>query len=305
MTNLQAGSKPISPLVLRRLWFWSPIGLGVAVSALLAATVLVPQWLGMQDDLRRRGELQAYRQEVLDGKAKVTALQLQEQKARSSQEKLFEIVTGNGDLSTFLAMLDREASLAGVQMDRYEPQLPAAPPPGSAPGAPRTTTDPALPRGLGPAQAPQGGANAAGQPNPAGGLERKIPGLTSRSILVSARGTYPALLDFLRRLELLKVLVVQSDLRLQFEDKATTATPQDRGLKGEPPKPVQMKVLVSLYGRDPAANARGAPGSPPGGQAAAGAPGTPAPAPATPGATTPQPPPPPAPLTPPASAPAR
>ena len=308
MTNLQAGSQPISPVLLRRLWLLAPVGLGVAVSALLAATVLVPQWLGMQDDLKRRGALEAYRQEVIDGKARLAALQTQEQKARTSQDKLFEIVTGNGDLSTFLAMLDREASLAGVQMDLYEPQLPAVPPAGSTPGGPGNSTAPAQQRGLGPAVAPQGGATSAGQPNPAGALERKIPGLTSRSILVSARGTYPALLDFLRRLELLKVLVVQSDLRLQFEEKAAAATPQDRATQGEPAKPVQMKVLVSLYGRDPAATSRGAPTAP----GAPAAPGTPAPAtpgtaaaPATPGSTAPQPPPPPVPATPPASAPAR
>lgn len=301
MTNLQADSKTISPDLLRRLWLFAPIGLGAAVSALLAATVLVPQWLGMQDDLRRKGALEAYRQEVLDGKTRLAALVSQEQKTRASQDKLFEIVTGNGDLSTFLAMLDREASLAGVQMDLYEPQLPGTATPGAPGGTPQ-----AQQRGLGPAQAPQSGASVAGQPNPAGALERKIPGLTSRSILVSARGTYPALLDFLRRLELLKVLVVQSDLRLQFEEKAANATPQERATQGEPAKPVQMKVLVSLYGRDPAAPKRGAPGAPgaPPGAQAPMAPGSSASAPpATPGSTTP--PQPPASPPPPASAPAR
>ena len=302
MTNLQAGSQPISPVLLRRLWLYAPIGLGVAVSALLAATVLVPQWLGLQDDFRRRGILEVARQEVIAGKARMADLDTQEQKARASQDKLFEIVTGNGDLSTFLAMLDREASLAGVQMDLVEPQEPALPPSGTTPGAARSSTAaPVAQRGLGPAEAPRGAAAAAGQPNPAGALERKIPGLTSRSILVSARGTYPSLLDFLRRLELLKVLVVQSDLRLQFEEKAANASPQDRATQGGAAKPVQMKVLVSLYGRDPAATSRGAPGSPPSGQAAQGAPGTMAPP--TPGTAAPQPPPPP--LAPPAPAPAR
>jgi len=285
MTNLQAGSKPISPFLLQRVWLYAPIGLGAAVAALLAATVLVPQWLGVQADLKRRGELQTYRQEVLEGRNRVEQIVTQEEQARTSQEKLFEIVTGNGDLSTFLAMVDREASLAGVQVDLFEPQV--APEAAGGTGAAAGGAG-APQRGLGPAQAPRPTGPGAGQPNPAGALERKIPGLTSRSILVSARGSYPGLLQFLRRLELLNVLVVQSDLRLQFEDKAAAATPQDRATQGEPIKPVQMKVLVSLYGRDPAAkaaNARGTPGAVPAG---AGAPvPPPAPAPGSPPATSP------------------
>jgi type IV pilus assembly protein PilO len=288
MTNLQAESKPISPVLLRRLWFYTPIALGTLVAALLAATVLVPQWLVVQADLKRRTQLQAFRDEVLQGRARVKAIVTQEEKARASQEKLFEIVTGNGDLTTFMAMVDREATLSGVQVDLYEPQQPAEPPPGAAPG---TAPAAAAQRGLGPSQAPAGAPAGAGQPNPAGALERKIPGLNSRSILVSARGSYPELLAFLRRLELLKVLVVQSDLRLQFEEKAAAASPQDRASQGEPSKPVQLKVLVSLYGRDPAAQARGNPtsGAPPGATPGA-TPGAP-PSSAAPAAPPPIPPP--------------
>jgi type IV pilus assembly protein PilO len=250
MTNLQAGRRPVSPLWLRRLWFYAPIGLGALVTLLLLFTVLVPQWLAVQKDLKRRSELQLLRDEVLVGKGQIQAMAASEERAKASQDKLFEIVTGNGDLSTFMAMVDREASLAGVQLDQFEPQLAT----GEVPGAPGATTT--SPRGTGPAQAPPPGA-AAGTAVQQQGLERKIKGLTTTSILLSARGTYPALLDFLRRLELLNVLVVQSDLRLLYEEKPAGPSPQDQASKAA--KPVQMKVLISLYGRDSAALPRGAP----------------------------------------------
>jgi len=306
MTNLQQGAGGVSGALLRRFWVGLPIAAGGLLALLLTAFVLLPQWLGLQRDMKRQAELEELRSELALMRAQLNTSEISTEKAQAQQAKLFEIVTGNGDLSTFMAMVDREARLVGVQLDLFEPQLAGAPVAVGPGGKPAPAPPP-------PAPAKPGAAPA--QPG-AGGVE--IPGLTRQSILVSARGPFPALLDFLRRLEKLNVLVVQSDLRLLMEESKPA-----QGVA--PNQTVVLKVLLSLYGRPtpaaaiPGAPASGAPvpGAPvPGAPApagtvppaapAAGAPPAPAP---PPGAAAPSPPapqaPPSAPPTAPAPAPSR
>jgi type IV pilus assembly protein PilO len=72
-----------------------------------------------------------------------------------------------------------------------------------------------------------------------------VDGLRRKPILLAARGSYPALLEFLRGLEALNVLVVQSDLKLSLEDdkakQASRSTSQPR---------VELKLALSLYDRE-------------------------------------------------------
>jgi len=106
----------------------------------------------------------------------------------------------------------------------------------------------------------------------------EIKGLLTTTILLNARGPYPALVTFLRRLELLNVLVVQSDLVLQSEKAVATASgsPQSRQ------QPVLMKLQIKLYGREAPPPSRA-------GATASGQPRTvaPPPAPPRPGTTAP------------------
>ena len=245
MTNLQEGGSQVSGLWLRRFWLGLPIALGGLLAFLLLATVVLPQWLALQNDMKRRSELEALRDQVASSRLQLQALDAADQKAQALQAKLFEIVTGNGDLSTFMAMLDREAKLAGVQLDLFQPQL--APPP-AQPGAPASaapaTAPGRPPAGAAATPAPAGQPVQPGQP-PAPGIAQ-IKGLLTTTILLNARGPYPALVTFLRRLELLNVLVAQSDLVLQA-DKAVAAasgSPQSRQ------QPVLMKLQIKLYGRE-------------------------------------------------------
>ncbi|MCX5958274.1 MAG: hypothetical protein NTW51_18250 [Cyanobacteria bacterium] len=281
MTNLQEGGSQVSGLWLRRFWLGLPIALGGLLAFLLLATAVLPQWLALQRDMKRRSELEALRDQVARSRAQLQALDAADEKAQALQSKLFEIVTGNGDLSTFMAMLDREAKLAGVQLDLFQPQLapkpaqPGAPasaaPPGAPPAAPATAPG-QPPAGAAAAPAPAGQPVQAGQPPVPGTAE--IKGLITTTILLNARGPYPALVNFLRRLERLNVLVVQSDLVLQADKAVATASgsPQSRQ------QPVLMKLQIKLYGRE-------APPLPPAGAPASGQPGivAPAPAPSRPG----------------------
>ena len=245
MTNLQEGGSQVSGLWLRRFWLGLPIALGGLLAFLLLATVVLPQWLALQNDMKRRSELEALRDQVASSRLQLQALDAADQKAQALQAKLFEIVTGNGDLSTFMAMLDREAKLAGVQLDLFQPQL--APPP-AQPGAPASaapaTAPGRPPAGAAATPAPAGQPVQPGQP-PAPGIAQ-IKGLLTTTILLNARGPYPALVTFLRRLELLNVLVAQSDLVLQADKAVAMASgsPQSRQ------QPVLMKLQIKLYGRE-------------------------------------------------------
>jgi type IV pilus assembly protein PilO len=296
MTNLQRGGKPITGAMLRSIWLGLPIAVGGTLVALLAAFALLPQLLAARGELERLAQLEQQQQQIALLRAQLQALRQGVDKAEQQQQRLFEIVTGNGDLSTFMAMVDREAKLAGVQLDQFEPQgrvaggtagsaatagaAAAKPPPSAPPAAAKTPAPPAAPGGV---------VTPAGPDD-----DLEISGLSRQSILVSARGPYPALLDFLRRLERLNVLVVQSDLRLLLEPAGGDrrgAAPQARAEKdasAPPPQPV-LKVLLSLYGRPPAAAAPPGGAAPPADGAPPGPPGAPPPAQAAPPAATPSP----------------
>ncbi len=291
MTNLQEGGSQISGLWLRRFWLGVPIALGGLLAFLLLATAVLPQWLALQRDMKRRSELEALRDQVARTRLQLQALDAAEEKVQAQRSKLFEIVTGNGDLSTFMTMVDREAELAGVRLDLFQPQLAPAPAPPAAPGS--AVPPPGAPAAP-PGQAPAGGTAAKpGQPDqPPAPASREIKGLRTTTILLNASGAYPALVNFLHRLELLNVLVVQSDLVLQANTKG--AVPAS-GSQQSRPQPVLMKLQLKLYGREASpppsagAAAAGQPQivTPPPGPPRSGAPPAPATTPAGADAPTP------------------
>jgi len=283
MTNLQEGGSQVSGLSLRRFWLGLPIALGGLLAFLLLATAVLPQWLALQREIKRRSELEALRDQVALSRLQLQALDAADEKAQAQQAKLFEIVTGNGDLSTFMAMVDREAKLAGVQLDLFQPQLAATP---AKPGASAAAAQPAAPATV-PGRAPaEAAAPAAGQPVQPGKTPDpgtgEIKGLRTTAILLNARGPYPALVKFLHRLELLNVLVVQSDLVLQADKAVPTASRSPLSRQ----QPVLMKLQIKLYGRE-------APRSSPAGAPASGQPRivAPPPAPSRPGTPATSPPP--------------
>jgi len=270
MTNLQDGGTQVSGLWLRRLWLGLPIAVGGLLTFLVLTTAVLPQWLALQRDMKRFSELEALRDQVARSRMQLQALDTAEEKTQALQAKLFELVSGNGDLSTFMAMVDREAKLAGVQLDLFQPQPPTTP---AQPGAPGAAGGAAAP-GTAPGQAPAGAqAGRPGQPGqPTAPATTEIKGLRLTTILLNARGPYPALVNFLHRIELLNVLVVQRDLVLEAVNKTDGSAP---GAPQSRQQPVLMKLQLQLYGRE-------APAAPPAGAAAAGQPRIDAPPPATP-----------------------
>lgn len=65
-------------------------------------------------------------------------------------------------------------------------------------------------------------------------------GLVKATTLLSARGRYPNLLDFLRRLERLGLLVVQSDLNVALREASAPAGANS-------PPLADLKLNLSLY----------------------------------------------------------
>ncbi len=263
MTNLQQGAPILSARGLRRLWFGTPaLGMG-AVSLVLAAAVLVPLWQTLQRDTTRLRQLEDLQTQVSLMRQQLRAQDIQQEKALQQRDKLLRMISGSGDISTLLAVLDREAKAAGVRLDLYEPQAGGTPTP------------------------------AAGTPPPAGGNQAQPPaanpletaGLQAQGMLISLRGPYPNLLTFLQRLESLNLLVIQSDLKLE-------APPASTDPKKASSRDVSMKLSLRVYGKpgngeaaaSPAAPAGTTPATPP------AAPGAPAAPPASaPGAANPPP----------------
>lgn len=217
MTNFQEdGRGPLlADRLAERLLFWAPAGGGALLAALVLLLGVVPSWLrsaSLQESLQTTSDLAT----VLPN----ARLRLDQERRRGEQVQqqrtnLLNLIGRPGTVATFLTELDRLAAQHQVQIDLYEP-LPA-----TAAGAPSGASAAA------PQAAPPGSAAGGRQAPPL----LQVEGLQRTTLLLSARGRYPALLAFLRSLERLDVLVAQSTLNLALEPSApvepaaTTASP--------------------------------------------------------------------------------
>lgn len=277
MTNLQQGAPILSAQSLRRLWLITPAAALAVVALALGAAVLTPLWQTLQRDNTRLRELEDLQMQVSLMRQQLRAQDLQQEKALLQRDRLLQMIAGSGDVSTLLAVLDREAKAAGVQLDLYEPQG-GGPPPPPAQGAPPAAANQAQP--------------------PANPLE--MAGLQTQGMLISLRGAYPRLLSFLQRLELLNLLVIQSDLRLE-------APPPSADPKKPTSGDVTMKLSLRVYGKPGGGEGQASAPAPvtPGGQPGAAAPAATPPATPSPAARPGSPATPPAAPAAPAAAPAR
>ena len=210
MTNFQAAAGP-RWLNRETVLLAAPALLGALVAAALTGAVLLPRWQQVQRDQQLLEQLEAQRQSLPLLRRQLDTLEQQRAEAEIRNEQIISLIAGSGDLDTFLAQLSQQAASSGVELDGYEP-IAATPPPkgGGKEKTPAPPPDPLL-----------------------------APGLSKTSVLLTARGSGPQLLDFLRRLERLSLLVVQSDL--QLSDEAPTAERKS----GAPP--TTLRVNLSLY----------------------------------------------------------
>jgi type IV pilus assembly protein PilO len=181
MTNLQDGTGHQASELQQRLLLGLPIGVGALLAVLVVGVGVVPQWLKLQSDSERLAQLEEIQGRIPLLRAQIAKTAESQDAAERKQQKVLQLIEGSGELVTFLAQLDREASRLGVQLDLYEPV--AALPPPAADGKKE--------------------ALKADQLEPAHQSPLEAAGLKAQKVLL-----------FLRATEKLTVLVSQSNLSL-------------------------------------------------------------------------------------------
>jgi type IV pilus assembly protein PilO len=234
MTNLQAQEPKtgLQKLLTRELVLWGVPALVGGVAALgMGVFLVVPSWQKLREDQAQMIRYTALAQSVPQFRRKIERAERRQLEAQRLQSKLMSLIAGSGDISTFMAQIDAEASRSGVQLDSYEPNLVAASAqPGASPAAPA---------------APPAAGQAPAQPDPL-----LAPGLQKTSLLITAHGPAPNLLTFLRRLEALSLLVVQSDLSLK---QAAGAVPAGSSVVAQ--SSTTLKLNLTLYSKQAAPSA--------------------------------------------------
>lgn len=230
MNDLQAltgqgmtlASGPAGKRVLR----WAPLSLGGLLALGVLAVWVIPTLQQLNDanqrlmlKLQKTAQVPLLRQQLEQTKE-------EEQRVGVQRSQLLALIAGSGDLSTFLAQVDREAQRHGVQLDVLEPAAAAAP---------------AVPP-RGPAAKQQQEQQQAAQAAAAADPLVAATGLESVSLTLVARGDFPSLLVFLRAIERLSLLVRQSDLELRVPETKRQGQPLD----GQPP--TELRFKVTLYG---------------------------------------------------------
>ncbi|MEB3308232.1 MAG: hypothetical protein VKK98_08810 [Cyanobacteriota bacterium] len=206
------------------LLFAGPIALAAVVAVVLGGLILWPQWRQLQLGRNRLAELRELEASLPSLRRALEQEQSARQKALEQQALVLDLIAGSGSLATFMAQVDELAARSGVQLALYEPS--------AAPSSPEPS---------GEAQAEGGSKPASPPPDPL-----LAPGVAKQEVLLSAVGSYPALLTFMRRMEKLSVLVVQSNLQLVSEDRASPTV----GVNTPKAAPsLLLKMRVATYHR--------------------------------------------------------
>jgi type IV pilus assembly protein PilO len=224
MTNLQDVASPNATKLQQRLLLGVPIGIGAVVAALIIGFGVLPQWLRLQTSSERLAQLEEFKAQIPLLRSQIAKTSEDQSAAERKQLQVLQLIQGSGEFATFLAQLDAEAARRGVQLDLYEPV--AAPAPVPAAEAKKGE------------QAP---------PPPASPME--AAGLKEQKVLLTARGSYPSLLAFMRATEKLNVLVSQSNLSLAVVDPAKAGAPASQAAVVVPPAAAktELKLMLTYY----------------------------------------------------------
>ena len=225
MTNLQDAANPNAAKLQQRLLLGVPIGIGAVVTALIVGFGVVPQWLRLQPNSERLTQLEELKRSIPLLRAQIATTAETQSAAERKQLQVLQLIEGSGEFVTFLAQLDAEAARQGVQLDLYEPVAAPAPVPAAE-------------------------ANKGEQAPPAPASPMEAAGLKAQKVLLTARGSYPSLLAFVRATEKLSVLVSQSNLSLSLVDSAKPGVPPaSQASVGIPPAVAntELKIMLAYY----------------------------------------------------------
>ena len=225
MTNLQDVANANATKLQQRLLLGVPMGIGAVVTALIVGFGVVPQWLSIQANSERLAQLEEFESRIPLLRAQIAKAAEAQSAAERKQLQVLQLIEGSGEFVTFLAQLDAEAARQGVQLDLYEPV--AAPAPVPAAEAKKGETAP---------------------PSPASPME--AAGLKAQRVLLTARGSYPSLLAFMRATEKLSVLVSQSNMSLALVDPAKAgdpSSPQSSVVISPAAAKTELKIMLTYY----------------------------------------------------------
>ncbi|CAK6694733.1 hypothetical protein [Synechococcus sp. CBW1107] len=233
MTNLQQGAPPRSLLLRNGLLIGLPVAAGVVLAGLVGVVGVFQPWSQLRRDQLQLDELRGMNERLPLLRAQRVRQLDQVKTVEGQRSSLLKLIAGSGQISTFLAQLNREATATGVQLDVFEPVAPTA------------------------AAAPAAGGKEKEAGPPPDPLE--ADGLRKTTLLLSARGRYPNLLVFLRRLERLSLLVAQSDLNLDLEAIRAQAQPVANRSAAQAQRipQVVLKLNLAIYGAGPAVKPSG------------------------------------------------
>ena len=219
MSNLQASR----PSRVQRDWLLMgvPAAVGVLLSLGVAGLAVWPTWQRLQIAEAEREQLAEQRQRLPLLRTQLLKLRDNVDQAEQRRSQILGLIAGSGEINTFMAQLSAEAQRIGVILDGYEP-ITTAP----LPDAESNRSNAKQNKDKAPAPPPD---------------PLLAPGLQKTSLLLTARGTGPQLLAFLRGLEKLSLLVVQSDLSLKHETK-DAAKPGEAAVNT-----TQLRLNLSLY----------------------------------------------------------
>jgi type IV pilus assembly protein PilO len=204
-----------------------PTVLGLMLAAGLFTLIGWPALDRLDQQRQRIAELESKRDSLplLDAQLKQSNKALAE--LMQQQALLVDLVAGRGEIQTFLAQLSRLSAASGVVINRYEPVPPS---PVTASNRRSTKT-----RQRKPAES----ATASNDPLQALGYEKS-------SVLLQVEGPYQGLLQFLRRMELLELLVQPSDLELNALDAPSPAAAEDQSVTTGPPL-TRLKLRLTFF----------------------------------------------------------
>lgn len=249
----------------QRIWLLLPIGVGAVLAVAMAGWGLVPEWLRYQKTRQQVEELRSLQSQLPLLEQQLERDQQRRDQAEQKKELILRLIAGSGSLSTLVAELDRIALTSAVELTLVEPQVAAvaAPPSPQAGQAKKNLdadeSDTKLKESVQPLKTlpvDPNDPNAKPKP-PSDPLE--TDGLRKKSVLVTARGGYPALLAFLRKLEQISVLAVQSNLQLALECQTgqppglanqLPQCPKTPGAAAKPEQTVTLKLNLALYSKD-------------------------------------------------------
>ena len=199
-----------------------PIAFGLLLTLPLLLVFLLPAWQDTQELEQRRDSLQQLQRNL-------PALEQQLEKARSALEEaeqqqalLIDLLAGRDKVQTFLALLNQQALLSGVTIQRYEPMKAST---SSSKSQQERSTS-------------RSGDDKTASADPLLAL-----GYQKSSVALAVRGAYAGLQEFLQRMESLELLVESSDLEL----KAASLSNDDQGSTSPIELRTELTLLLSFY----------------------------------------------------------